>query len=709
MTTLSHVYLRFRWLHLPAMALMFLLQRTPILRTVIASEFTLQATAGTVLKGVLASAAAMGTVHTLAGATTLNAGTGGNPVQGTVGQSFSGGFAVVGAPHAAGSYRITGTLPAGLSIPGIVGDTINASVVTITGTPTQSGSFPLSVTAWKGLNRTGDGGKPTFTYTIQIAAAAGVAPAITTQPQGLSISAGNNASFTVAASGDPAPTYQWRKNGVNISGATSATFTVSNATSGDAGNYSVVVTNASGSQTSSTAALTVTAAEVAPTITAQPQSQSAGAGQNVTFSVTASGNPAPTFQWRKNGSAISGATSASFSIGGVSSGDDGAYSVVVTNAIGSVTSASATLTVTAAQAGSSIVSHPVSRTVAPGGSVTFSVSAVTTGSASLQWTKNGTAISGATSNSLTLNSVSAANSGRYNLRVSDSSGTMVSRDAYLLVATPQSGAIVNESVNTSVGPGASLTVGFVIDGGGRQMLIRGAGPSLASFGGTGVLPQPVLQLNSTGAGAGVIETNTGWNNNPTIASMAQTVGAFPLSSPEDAAVLQTLSAGPYTAVISSGDSSSGTAIVEAYAAGSGSGQLVNLSARKRLDDSNPTLTAGFSVSGNVPQRMLIRAVGQTLNQFLGGAELEDPKLTLNRLVGPAGETLGVVLTNDDWQTEGNSVQIMTAAASVGAFPLVEGSKDAAVLVTLPAGNYTVQVERKGTAVGDTLIEVYAAP
>ena len=187
------------------------------------------------------------------------------------------------------------------------------------------------------------------------------------------------------------------------------------------------------------------------------------------------------------------------------------------------------------------------------------------------------------------------------------------------------------------------------------------------------------------------------------------MGAFPLSSPEDAAVLQTLSAGPYTAVISSGDSSSGTAIVEAYAAGSGSGQLVNLSARKRLDDSNPTLTAGFSVSGNVPQRMLIRAVGQTLNQFLGGAELEDPKLTLNRLVGPAGETLGVVLTNDDWQNEGNSAQIMTAAASVGAFPLVEGSKDAAVLVTLPAGNYTVQVERKGTAVGDTLIEVYAAP
>jgi hypothetical protein len=67
------------------------------------------------------------------------------------------------------------------------------------------------------------------------------------------------------------------------------------------------------------------------------------------------------------------------------------------------------------------------------------------------------------------------------------------------------------------------------------------------------------------------------------------------------------------------------------------------------------------------------------------------------------------LTNDDWLTEGNVTEIMTAAASVGAFPLVQGGKDAAVLVTLPTGNYTVQVERKGSAAGDALIEVYAAP
>ena len=622
MTVLTQTYIRFRWMQLPAMVLMFLLQRTPVLRTIIATEFTLHVTAGTVLKGVLASAAAMGTVHTVAGATELNAGTGGNPVQGQVGQSFTGGFSVTGAPAVAGSYRVAGTLPDGLAVTDIVDQTVNGSVVTITGTPTESGTFPLTVTAWKGPNRTQQGGSPSFTYTIEIAAAEGTAPAISTQPQ----------------------------------------------------------------------------------------SQSIAAGQEVTFSVNSTGDPSPTFQWRKDGADITGANAASFTIAAVGAGDAGAYSVVITNASGTVTSLNASLTVTPQEVEAGIAQHPISLTVAPGGSASFSVTSLGSG-VSFQWSKNGTPIAGATSDILTLDSVSSNDSGRYAVAVTNSAGSVVSRDGYLLVATPDPGAIVNESVNTSVGPGASLTVGFVIDGGSRQMLIRGAGPTLglAPFGLPGVLPKPVLELNFTGAGGGVLETNSGWNNNATIAATAQIVGAFALSSPDDAAVLRTLNAGPHTAIISSGDSASGTAIVEAYAAGSGAGQLVNLSARKRLDSSNPTLTAGFSVNGNVPQRMLIRAVGPTLNQFLNGAELDDPKLTLNRLIGPAGEIVGVVLTNDDWQTEGNAAEIMTAAATVGAFPLVDGSKDAAVLVTLPAGNYTVQVERKGAAEGDALIEVYAAP
>lgn len=621
MTVLTQTYVRFRWLQLPVMALMFLLQRTPVLRAIITTEFTLHATAGTVLKGVLASAAAMGTVHTVAGATELSVGTTGNPITGKVGESFTGGFAVTGAPAVAGSYQVTGALPAGLVVNDIVGQTVNGSVVTISGTPTEAGTFPLGVTAWKGANRTLNGGSPTFTYTIVIEAAAGAAPTISAQPQGQTVNAGQSVTFSVTAGGDPAPTYQWRKDGVNISGANSASYSISNTAAGDAG----------------------------------------------------------------------------------------AYSVVVTNAAGSVTSAVVSLTINSAASAATITRHPVSQTVAPGGAVTFTVDGTGPSSPTFQWHKNGVPLGGETSNSLTLSSLSGGDTGRYAVTVLVGSESLVSRDAYLLVATPQIGAIVNESVNTSVGPGASLTVGFVVDGGSREMLIRGAGPSLAGFGISSFLPQPVLQLNATGANARVIATNEGWNNNASIAAAGATVGAFAFSSPEDAAVLATLDGGPYTAVMTSGDSASGTAIVEAYASGNGSGQLVNLSARKRIDEANQSLTAGFSINGNVPQRVLIRAVGPSLHQFLNGAELDDSTLTLNRLIGPAGEQVGVVLENDDWHTEGNATEIMTVAASVGAFPLIEGGADAAVLVTLPTGNYTVQVGRKGESVGDALIEVYAVP
>ncbi len=96
------------------------------------------------------------------------------------------------------------------------------------------------------------------------------------------------------------------------------------------------------------------------TITAQPQSQSATAGTSVQFSVTASGTPAPTYQWRRNGSPISGATAATFSIASVSAADAGDYTVVVTNDLGSATSSAAALTVSAASVTSTAPSTPSS-------------------------------------------------------------------------------------------------------------------------------------------------------------------------------------------------------------------------------------------------------------------------------------------------------------------------------------------------------------
>jgi beta-galactosidase len=135
------------------------------------------------------------------------------------------------------------------------------------------------------------------------------APAITAQPAHQTVTIGQTATFTVTATGAPAPTYQWQKNAGNISGATSSTYTTPATTSADSGeSFRVVVTNSVGSVTSKPATLTVSSAS-APTITTQPAHQTVTTGQTATFTVTATGAPAPTYQWQKNAGNISGATS----------------------------------------------------------------------------------------------------------------------------------------------------------------------------------------------------------------------------------------------------------------------------------------------------------------------------------------------------------------------------------------------------------------
>jgi hypothetical protein len=104
-----------------------------------------------------------------------------------------------------------------------------------------------------------------------------MAPAIQTQPQSQTVTAGNSVQFSVTASARPGLTYQWQFNGTAISGATSSSYSLSNAQSGNAGNYSVVVSNILGSVTSSVATLTVNAA-TSPTGGGGESSGSGGGG-----------------------------------------------------------------------------------------------------------------------------------------------------------------------------------------------------------------------------------------------------------------------------------------------------------------------------------------------------------------------------------------------------------------------------------------------
>ncbi len=195
-------------------------------------------------------------------------------------------------------------------------------------------------------------------------------PAITSQPASATVTVGNTATFSVSATSDTTLSYQWRKNGSAISGATGASYTTPATTTADNGAlFSVVITNAKGSVTSANATLTVKSSDTTlPVITSQPASVTVNAGSPATFSVTATSSSAMSYQWRKNGSSISGATSASYTTPATTTADNGAnFSVVVTNVNGSTTSGNATLTVNGGGTGGTTVTG----TLTYGGSATY--------------------------------------------------------------------------------------------------------------------------------------------------------------------------------------------------------------------------------------------------------------------------------------------------------------------------------------------------
>jgi len=154
------------------------------------------------------------------------------------------------------------------------------------------------------------------------------------------VNPGSAVTFTVSALGLTPLSYQWWFNTAVIPGATNWTYTLTNVLTGDAGSYSVVVTNSLGSVTSAAALLAVNAP---PTITNQPQSQTAIVGQSVTFSVGASGTPSLIYQWQLNGNGILGATASALNLPSAQRADAGLYSVLVMNAIGTALSANAVL------------------------------------------------------------------------------------------------------------------------------------------------------------------------------------------------------------------------------------------------------------------------------------------------------------------------------------------------------------------------------
>jgi len=382
--------------------------------------------------------------------------------------------------------------------------------VAISGATSESYTTPVTSAADSGESFTvtvsNSKGSVNSTAASLTVTAPAALPSITTEPSSHSVKTGQTATFTVGATGAASLTYQWKKNGAAISGASAPSYTTPPATTSDNGAaFTVAVSDSAGTVTSSAAMLTVLAAPVsavAPSITSQPSSQTVTAGKTATFTVAATGTAPLTYQWAKNGSAISGATSASYTTPATTTSDNGAsFTATVTDAAGSATSNSATLNVTTAAVAPSITAQPVSRSVSAGQTATFTVTATGTATLAYQWKKNGSAISGATSASYTTPATSTSDSGAsFTVTVSNASGSVTSGAATLSVTAVT--AILNESKSTlsfsGVNIGSSSTSTVVLTNtGNSDVTVSSVTISGAGFAASGVSTGQILTPGQT--------------------------------------------------------------------------------------------------------------------------------------------------------------------------------------------------------------------
>jgi hypothetical protein len=285
----------------------------------------------------------------------------------------------------------------------------------------------------------------------------------------------------VTATGTAPLAYQWKKNSVAISGATSSSYTTpATAISDNGAQFTVAVSNTAGSATSGAATLTVSAAAVAPLIAAQPVSQTVTAGQTASFSVTATGTAPLTYQWKKNGTAISGATSASYTTPATSTSDSGGqFTVAASNTVGTVTSNTATLTVNAATSALQITTVQLPDGLV-GGPYSSALNAIG-GATPYSWSLS----SGTLPNGLAVNSAGSisgtptvAGSFPFTMQVKDAAGQSASGNFTINVVTaaaptvsissPASGATVSGTVAVSglASDGVGISsVQVAVDGG----------------------------------------------------------------------------------------------------------------------------------------------------------------------------------------------------------------------------------------------------
>jgi PKD repeat protein len=294
-------------------------------------------------------------------------------------------------------------------------------------------------------------------------------------------------------------------------------------------------------------------------------------------------------------------------------------------------------------------------------------------------------------------------------RATDNDGqSAVTAPVAVAVRDSAPGRVINFSVLAGVGPGnAAIIVGFVSGGvgtsGTKPLLVRALGPALAAFGVPSVTADSLAELYT---GSAIVASNDNWAGNPTVVATAASVGAFPLADPgsRDAAFSATRPVGAHTIVVTG---ASGLALAELYDATPAASftaatpRLLNVSARALVAPGSDSVHAGLVIGGTAARTLLIRAIGPGLAAFGVTNALADPRLELFRTGSSAP-----IAANDDWAA---NPAITNSGGKAGAFALIPTSRDAAVLVTLAPGSYTLRVSAPTAATGAALIDVYEVP
>lgn len=255
---------------------------------------------------------------------------------------------------------------------------------------------------------------------------------------------------------------------------------------------------------------------------------------------------------------------------------------------------------------------------------------------------------------------------------------------------PPRALALNIATRLGVQGGENVLIGgFIItDTGGKSVVIRGIGPSLASVGVQGALEDPIIELHYP---SGTVVTNDNWKD--TQASQIQATGLAPTDNRESA-LTYNLGPGSYTIVLKGKNNGTGIGLVEVYDIQQSSGKLANISTRGFVGNGDNVMIGGFILGGgNGAARIMIRGIGPSLAAAGVANPLSNPTLTLRDGNG------ALVSYNNDWLDDNGTEIYFTAIAP-------SNRAESAIVVTLPAGNYTAVLAGLNGETGIGLVEAY---